>query len=296
MKRTARLLALLLIALALGLGCWSHNRGTAPREPKGSHRELTAWFLDVGQGDCTLIQTPRRQFILIDAGPPEAGYRVVSFLRRMRVSELALVVASHPHSDHIGGMQAVLHRFKVRRYMDPAFPYPSQTYADLLQEIKRRRIPFTTARRGVELDIGEARLTVLAPGTPFIRGTESDANNNSAVIRLSTKEVRMLFMGDAQLEEIAQLLSSRSDLRAQLLKVSHHASADGTTGELLSRAAPETAIIFCGRHNRYGYPHAETMRALQKAECRVCRTDVHGTITAVTDGHTIAIQTERGRK
>ncbi|MGQ9524012.1 MAG: ComEC/Rec2 family competence protein [Armatimonadota bacterium] len=296
MRRTAQLTALFLVAVALAQRSWRHNNAGAPPPAKSAARQLTAWFINVGQGDATLIRTPRGQFILIDAGPPEAERRVLSFLRRQRVSEIALAVASHPHADHIGGMTGVLRRFRVRRYMDPAFPYPSPIYADLLEAVKRQEIPFTRARQGVQMAVGGVRLTVLAPRSPFIQGTESDANNNSAVMRLSMGRVSMLFMGDAQREEIAQLLSTRANLRCQLLKVSHHGSVDGTTDELLSRVGPETAVVFCGRRNPYGHPHVETMQALRQAKCRVYRTDINGTITAVTDGHRITIEAERGKK
>lgn len=295
MRRCAPLIALLLAAAVVGLRPWQSRRQAPLRQPRSAPARLTAWFVNVGQGDCTLLRTPKGQFVLIDGGPPESTNRVVSFLRRQRVSELALVVASHPHGDHIGGLVEVLRRFKVQQYMDPAFPYSSQIYADVLLEVRKRGIKFITARRGTRLDVDSVRLDVLWPEEKPVRGTESDANNNSTVVRLSVGEVSFLFMGDAQREAIGRILSSRADLHSQLLKVSHHGSANATTPKLLSRVTPEAVVIFCGRDNPHGHPHRETIRLLKRTGCSIYRTDVNGTITAVTDGRRITISTERGR-
>lgn len=295
MRRSAPLIALLLVAAVIGLRPWQSRRIAPSRQPKSAPVQLTAWFINVGQGDCTLLRTPNGQFILIDAGPPESVHHVLSFLRRQRVSELALVIASHPHSDHVGGIPYVLRAFRTRQYMDPAFPYPSHVYADVLQEVKRQRVRFITARRGVKLNVGGARLEVLWPEAEFVRGTESDANNNSTVVRVSVGEVSLLFTGDIQREAIERILSSRAEIHSQLLKVPHHGSADAITPGFLPRVRPEAAVIFCGILNRYGYPHRETMRLLKRTRCAIYRTDVNGTITAVADGRRIAISTERGR-
>lgn len=295
MRRSAPLIAFLLAAAVVGLRPWQSGREAPSRQPRNVPAQLTAWFIDVGQGDCTLLRTPRGQFILIDAGPPESARRVLSFLRRQRVSELALVIASHPHSDHIGGMPDVLRSFRAKQYMDPAFPYPSDVYAEVLREVKKRRVRFVTARRGVKLNVGGAHVEVLWPEAEFVRGTESDANNNSAVVRISVSEVSLLFTGDIQREAIERILSSRADLHSQLLKVAHHGSADAITPEFLLRVGPEAAVIFCGRLNPYGHPHRETMRILKRTRCAIYRTDVNGTITAVADGRRITIRAERGR-
>lgn len=267
------------------------------RQPAASQDgKLTVWFLDVGQGDSELIRTPAGQFILIDAGETNEGERVVSYLRDRGVSELALVVASHAHSDHIGGMRDVLAAFPVRMYMDPGFPYPSRLYESLLRDVKQLRIPARRACEGFATDLGGAHVEVLAPGQAFIRGTDSDVNENSAVLRISYGDTAVLFPGDIQRRAIEALLTSGRDLHAQVLKVAHHGSYSGTTPELLAAVRPEVAVISCGANNEYGHPHQETLDILRYAGSRVYRTDRNGTVTVTSDGRRISVATERSQQ
>lgn len=287
-------LILCLLVLMLAAGC-NQRAGRGSAKVRASMPgNLTVWFIDVGQGDSTLIRTPHGSFVLIDAGTPEAADKIISFMRQEDVDRLAIAVGTHPHADHIGGMREVLRSFQVDAYMDPAFPYATSTYRNLLREIKDQGLKFITARRGMEEEVDGVRFQVLWPEEPFLEGTESDANNASIVLRLTYKNISMLFMGDAQLEAIARILKGTADIESDLIKISHHGSADGTTSELLERVKPKYAVIFCAEGNEYGYPHRETMDALRASRCRILRTDLNGTITVSTDGRELGISVEKG--
>ena len=292
MKRLT--LCLLALVLVLASGCNQRaGRGTT-RASAPAPGNLTVWFIDVGQGDSALIRTPRGSFILIDAGPPDAADKIISLMRREGAERLAIAVGTHPHADHVGGMRQVLQAFRTDVYIDPAFPYATNTYRNLLREIRDQGLKFVTARRGMEEEIDGVRFQVLWPEEPFLEGTESDANNACIVLRLTYKDISMLFMGDAQLEAIARILEGTDNIESDLIKISHHGSADGTTPELLERVKPRYAVISCAEGNEYGYPHRETMEALHAARCRILRTDLNGTITVSTDGRKLKIAVEKG--
>ncbi|MCS7300072.1 MAG: MBL fold metallo-hydrolase [Fimbriimonadales bacterium] len=246
--------------------------------PKGT---LQVAFLDVGQGDSALVVFPNGKTMLIDGGETDQGRRLVQKLKQLGVQQIDWLVATHPHSDHIGGLIQVLKSLPVREIWDIAMPYESPVYRDFLLAVRNARTPdgaraaFRKARQGLTLEPAPSvRVSVLAPRDPLLTGTRSDPNNNSIVLRIDAPGGSFLFTGDIEREGRRRLTGA--NLRAEVLKVSHHGAANGTDKTFLNRVQPRVAVISVGAGNRYGHPHRETLALLQGK--RVYRTDLHGDI------------------
>ncbi len=285
-------LLLALIALVLGL-VRSCRKPPVVVRPTTSLLVIRA--IDVGQGDSFLVTTPSRKNLLIDAGPPEAAGAVIESLNRADVKQLDLVVATHPHADHIGGMVKVLDSFPVRLFLDSGQPYSTRTFTQMLETIKEKRIRFVTADAGQEFELDAGiRLEVLAPINPFIkRSRGSEVNANSVVLRLAFDSFSMLFTGDSEQETERRLLDTYPDLSARILKVAHHGSRYSTTVAFLDRVRPEAAIISCGSDNRYGHPAQRTLDRLRPVVHELHRTDIEGEIMISTDGASYQIVSAR---
>lgn len=252
-------------------------------------------FLDVGQGDAALIRVPGSVTVLIDGGPSEAGDKVVQALRDAGVQQVDWLIASHPHEDHIGGLPDVLRAVPVRKALDPGYNNGTSIQRTYLKLLKEKGVDTKLARSGNQYDLGSgARLEILAPEEPLLKGTESDANNNSVVARLSFGSTAFLFTGDVEEDGRARIMRSHSaaDLRADVLKVAHHGSHNGTDPEFLRAVQPKFAVISCARKNDYGHPHAAALAALRDAGCQILRTDQSGTITFTSDGRSIRLASQ----
>ncbi len=246
---------------------------------------LEVYFFDVGQGDSELIRLPGGENILIDAGTSSTEDELVDELRSLGAETLDLVVATHPHADHIGGMAAVIDAFDVRQVVMPRVSESdtptTKTYENLLRSIADKGLTITPAEPGDELlSSGGAVLTVLAPnGEDY-----GDLNNYSVVLRLTYGEDSFLFTGDAEEESEEEMLSLDWPLTATVLKCGHHGSETSTSPAFLDAVSPQYAVISCGVDNDYGHPDAVTLEKLEAAGAEVFRTDRQGTILASTEG------------
>ena len=251
---------------------------------------LRVEVMDVGQGDSILITSPAGKRVLIDASTGSAS--VLDKLRARGVEQLDLVVATHPHADHIGGMQDVVEGLPVRVYTDNGLPHTTQTYLSLMQAVEQRGISYRPAKAGqtFKLDDGIV-IEVLNPsGTP-LTGTRSDLNSNSVVLRLTHGQGCMVFAGDSE-EPTEQLLLRGGLPPCQVLKVAHHGSNHSTTTAWLRAVQPTWALISCGVDNRYGHPGEETMARLEGQGVQVLRTDTMGDLVVESDGQTIAVRAQ----
>ncbi len=250
---------------------------------------LTAFFLDVGQGDCCYLELPGGKTMLIDAGTAAAEDTILHFLQARSCRRLDYVIATHPHADHIGSMTAVLKSVPVGTIYMPKVSTNTKTFEKLLETILAQNIPVITAKSGVTIDLSPSLSAVfLAPSAET-----DDLNNASAVLRLSYGENDFLFAGDAESASEALMLQTGLPLDAEVLKVGHHGSDTSSTGAFLAAVHPQFAVISCGAGNSYGHPKQVTQDALTQIGAAVYRTDLNGTITVSGNGADLQIHSER---
>jgi len=206
---------------------------------------LRVSFLNVGEGDAILVQTPAHQDILIDGGPnPQAICLELSNKMPFWDRTIDLVVLTHPHADHLTGLVEVLRRYKVKQVLSPDLDYDVPIYDEWLNLIQEKNIKHTIAQAGQQIDLGEgAVIKVLNPQTPLLTGTESDIDNNGIVLRLSMGEVSFLFTADIMQEAEFELIGRRADLTSTVLKIAHHGSSTSTCQEFLAVVNPCLAVI-----------------------------------------------------
>lgn len=248
-------------------------------------------MLDVGQGDAILLQTPAGKNLLIDAG--KRGARVHEQLGTLGVRELELVVTSHAHTDHMGGMEDVVRNLPIGLYLDSGLPHTTDSYASLMTALEEERVPHRRAEWGevIALDDG-ITVTVLWPGNSYLRGTRSDLNSNSVVLQVDHGEDCFLFMGDA--ESPTEVEVSRGGVpQCDVLKVAHHGSDHSTSPAFLRQVDPDIALISSGEGNRYGHPGELTLENLQRQKVEIYRTDFWGQITLSSTGQGIEVSDGR---
>jgi beta-lactamase superfamily II metal-dependent hydrolase len=256
---------------------------TAPR--------LRVDFIDVGQGDAALITSPTGKTVLIDGGPVASSAALVTFLRGRLRGPLDLIVLTHRHADHFGGLRAVVEQVGTRMFMDAPTPHPGRERERLLAALERARVPVRDATRGRVIELGPGvTLRLLGPADPPITDSDSrdEVNANSVVARLDYGRSSFLFTGDAEAATERRLLQERANVSAQVLKVAHHGSRYSSTARFLAAVHPTTAVISVGARNDYKHPTPATLQRLEKAGVRILRTDLDGTITMETDGTTIS--------
>lgn len=257
-----------------------------------SKENLLVHFLDVGEGDSILLQFAGKN-VLIDGGEPNMGSRVVSYLKDHGVSGLDLVVATHPHSDHIGGLIEVLKTFPVKQVLDSGQKNTSQIYENFLTIIDQKNIPFKIAERGQKINLDpRLNINVLSP-TKIKLG---DLNDNSIVLKLTYGNVSFLFVGDAGKPEENSLLSSGYNLHANILKVGHHGSSESSSPKFLQVVSPKVSIIETGANNQYGDPAPVTLKSLGKIGSTIYRTDLNGNIDVTSNGMTYSVSVQKGAK
>ncbi|HEX6668005.1 MAG TPA: DNA internalization-related competence protein ComEC/Rec2, partial [Gemmatimonadales bacterium] len=259
--------------------------------------DLALHFLDVGQGDGAVLRTPGGRWLAIDAGPAtgrnDAGRRVVApFLERRGVRALAAILISHAHADHMGGVPALLRRFRVGLVLEPGASVPDPAYGALLAGLDSSGIAWHPARAGERFTLDGVRFSVLHPRPGWAAWGE-DVNEDSVVLLVEYGGFQALFTGDAGFPAEAALLGSVGPV--DLLKVGHHGSRGSTSGELLDSLRPLAAVISVGR-NDYGHPSPETLTRLERRRVPVLRTDEDGTISVRTSGTTMWIRSRRGEQ
>jgi competence protein ComEC len=254
--------------------------------------ESLVYFLDVGQGDCELIRLKTGENILIDAGTPDTAQKLVSVLKQLGVEKIDLLVATHPHADHIGGMAQVVKSFPIGKiYMpkvaDSQIP-TTATYEKLLNAIDSKSLKIIATKGGMTiLENGDEKLETLAPNS----SKYEDLNNYSIVLKLTCGEKSFLFAGDAQTESEKEMASQGYSLKSDVLKCGHHGSSTSTGAALLKAVSPGAAVISCGVDNDYGHPSKTVLNRLQKGGITVYRTEQQGTILARCDGKDIKFST-----
>lgn len=281
MKRFALLLVLICLAL---LAASYANRWT---RPVPNEAEFKVHFIDVGQGDSILIDLGESE-VLIDAGEESPG--VVSYLRDHVQGALEVMVATHPHADHIGGLSDVLSAFEVEQVWHNGEASDSRTYSEFLGAVQAEHTQVHFGRRGDRISAGKLSLAVLNP-----KSLAGSTNNNSIVLSLSYGSIDFLFMGDAEKEaEASMLLAADMPVpEVEVLKVGHHGSRTASSPDFLALTSSEVAIYMAGNGNTYGHPHKETLDALRQIGAQVRGTDINGTIVVTTNGKSYKLSSQK---
>ena len=233
-------------------------------------RSLNVTFLDVGQGDATLIQTPTGQTVVVDAGAADP----VAKLRAHGVDQIDLLVASHPHADHIGGMDEILEAFPVRAYLDNGMPHTTETYRRVMAAIEARPAITYLGPEPRTIGLGEATVEVLVGYS-----SRQHLNNGSLPLLVRYGEFTLLLTGDAETAALGHLARSGVVPDVTVLKASHHGSDNGFTDSFLAAARPDVVVISVGASNGFGHPEPEALSAYRSAATYVFRTDRHGSVT-----------------
>lgn len=248
----------------------------------GSEKDtLNVHFLDVGQGDSIFIELPDEKTMLIDAGENYHGEGIKEYISDCGYSKIDYLVATHPHADHIGSMSYIVRNMDIGAVYMPKVDANTKTFENLLESISDKGLKVISAKAGLTIaDESDYTIDVVAPVTV----DESNLNNSSAVIKLSYKNNRFLFTGDAEKEELESITD---DISADVLKVGHHGSKTSTTEEFLNSVNPAYAVISVGEDNEYGHPHSSTLKLLEEFNCKVFRTDTDKTVVLTSDGDKI---------
>ena len=253
--------------------------------------EFRLTVLDVGNADCLLLQNKGR-FALVDAGENDDGDDIVSFLKRVGITHLDYVIATHPDADHIGGMDEVVENVEIgtfmMSYMPEGYTPTTRVYEDLLTALIENNVTPVEPAFGESYPFGDAHIDIFSG-----LSDHTDTNEQSIVCRIRFGRTRFLLMGDAGKEVEDELLGSGVDLRADVLKVGHHGSRTSSTESFVKAVSPEVALIPCGLDNRYNHPHEETLKTLRKMNCQVYRSDFHGDIAVISDGEAVTVEPER---
>lgn len=251
----------------------------------GRTGELIIHFLDVGQADSILLELPNNEIMLIDAGNNSDGRKVVSYLRDKGIDTIDYLIGTHPHADHIGGLDDVIDNFEIGRIYLPQVIHTSKTFEDVLLAVQRKGKKITPARAGVSiLNESELKIYFLSP----IKNDYDDLNHYSAVIKVDFLNKSFLFTGDAEIPNEEEMIEKYgSSLKSHVLKVGHHGSNTSTSEEFIEKVVPDYAVISVGKDNSYGHPSALVIQRLQNHGVKIYRTDLQGTIIARSDGQQI---------
>lgn len=251
--------------------------------------KLKIHFIDVGQADSILIQCGSEN-ILIDAGNNDDRDMVADYIKSQGVNRLDYVVGTHPHEDHIGGLDRVIESFDIGKVYMPKASSNTKTYKDVLEAIKAKGLKITNPVPGSNLKLGDASVDIFAPNSTKYE----DVNNYSIVMKLKYGNTSYLFMGDAEVVSEDEIINKGFDVTADLIKIGHHGSNSSTSELFLDRVEPDYAVIFVGIGNDYGHPTKTTMDKLKKRNIPVYRTDENGTIVVTSDGDKITFNTKPG--
>ena len=264
-------------------------------EPDSTHQhDLAVHFIDVGQGDSILIQAPTGESLLIDGGENGNGDTIVDYIGRYGDDTLEYVVATHPHSDHIGSLDEAINAYTVQNIIMPRLTESNtpttSVYRNLLTAVKKSGAKVIAAKPGYSFSLGKGLCTVLAP----IEQSD-DLNNISVVLRLDWGDTSFLFTGDAESAEEKTILKSKyADLLdTDVLKLGHHGSRTSSSSAFLKAVTPDYYVISCGTGNDYGHPHKETMQKIEKLGGEIVRTDTMGSVRFYSNGESLVVECDR---
>lgn len=239
-------------------------------------------FIDVGQADSVLIRNGNYN-MLIDAGNNEDGEKLVNYFKSLGIEEFTYVFATHPHEDHIGGMDDIINNFKIDNYYMSNKLSTTKTFMDVLDALDGCNLKYTVPNKGDTLKLGDANIKVIYPGDD-----KSNINDSSIVLKITYGKNSFLLTGDATSNVERKIYNE--DIKSDVLKVAHHGSSYSSTDVFLDRVKPYYAVISVGKNNIYNHPSNNTLEKLNKRNIKVYRTDLDGTIVFTSDGENLSVK------
>ncbi len=273
-KAYRKIVNLLLAAAALAGTCLSVPVVSSAADAD----KMEVHFLDVGQGDSTLIVCGEHA-MLIDAGDDSKGTQIQNYLQKQKIEKLDYLVLTHPDADHIGGAPVIIGKFEIDKVFVSNYEKDNKSYQKLIQALDNKRLKYSTPKVGAQYSLGTATITILAPGKEY-----DNPNDASISLVVQNGSHKFLFTGDAGEAAEQDILDSGMAVSADVYQVGHHGSKTSTSEDFLEAVNPTYAVISCAEGNEYGHPHAQTLNALRANGVKVYRTDEAGTVIASSDG------------
>ena len=255
--------------------------------PISAFADLQIHFLDVGQGDCTIVLCDGESMV-IDGGPASASSFVYSYIRNtLELQHIDYVVSTHPHLDHVYGLSSVLNAAPVDLVLTPVLEWDSKAFNSMVKYAEKQGAPLSVPQEGDTLRLGGATVTILHCWPEAI--DYGRTNDSSIVVRIDYGQTYFIITGDAEDWSEYMMIDSGMNLKADVLRVAHHGSSTASTLEFLQSVRPEYAVISVGKDNGYGHPHQEVLDRLNEVGSKILRTDELGTIVMNSNGETITI-------
>ncbi len=295
-KKVIYLIIILVIAVASAAGVnfdkiFGEFPTTFGSSEVSSDSSFKIHFVDVGQGDCTLVES-NGEYLLIDAGENGHETEVLNYLRSTGIEKLDYIIATHQHSDHIGGIPEVLEEYECDNIIMPrltkAQTPTNSTYTAFLKAVQASEAKVISAKPGLSYALGGATFEILGPVTD----DAEDINSMSAVTKITYGENSFLITGDAETEEELEIIDNGADLDCDVLRAGHHGSSTSSCKDFLNAVTPEICVISCGADNDYGHPHDKAVNRIKKHTEEIYRTDICGSIVMSSDGENIDISYE----
>lgn len=287
---------ILIVAICSAFGLDNYDKIFDEEYPWESSETVTinmfnVHYIDVGQGDCSLVECAGK-YMLIDAG--ENGYeqQVINYLNSVGVQKLDYVIATHQHSDHIGGLPEVIEEFGMDNIIMPRLTQEqtptNSTYKAFLKAVQNSGAKVIASKVGASYTLGDASFEIFGPVT----NDAEDINNMSVVVKVTYGENTFLFTGDAETDEEKEVIETGADLDCDVLNVGHHGSYTSSCKDFLNAVTPEICVISCGADNDYGHPHDKALNRIKKHTDEIYRTDICGSIVVNSDGKNLDISYE----
>ncbi|EGT4138669.1 MBL fold metallo-hydrolase [Clostridium perfringens] len=278
-KIISSIIGIIVVLLAGYFGIDLTQDSKVPKDSK-----LMISYMDVGQGDAAYIKVNGND-ILIDAGPRSNSKELLEQLKAKNIDDFELVIATHPHEDHIGGMVDVFKEYEVKAFYSPKITHTTKTYENLVKAVKDEGLKTKELKGGMVIDLGEgAKFEVFTPQ----KSEYEELNDYSPIMKLSFGDTSYLFTGDAEkLAEEEALAKYKNSLDSDVIKFGHHGSSSSSSNAFIEAVSPKYGIISCAKDNKYGHPHRETLDIIKKYNIKTFRTDTDGEIILTSDGKSI---------
>ncbi|MBX9137535.1 MULTISPECIES: ComEC/Rec2 family competence protein [unclassified Clostridium] len=249
--------------------------------------QMTIHYIDVGQGDCILIQVNNKN-LLIDSGPSSNRKSLLDYLENLNIKKLDYIIATHPHEDHIGNMDTIIRRYNIGSFYSPKVTHSSTTFENMISSLVDKNLKINILNRGVTgINLGEN--TSVSVYSPLENLYSDNLNDYSPIIKITFLNNSFLFTGDAEISTENTVLSQNENLKCDILKIGHHGSSTSTSPDFITAVNPSVAIISVGKNNPYGHPTPEIISLLNSLNIKTIRTDINGSIIAISDGSNIKI-------